>query len=143
MHVDKSFTKIQARVRPPPPFRQCLHFGSIWTWNPSLILSKHGTHLNFYKGNFPVKRKSLECLGNFPGKVFRWRTPACLPLPWAAPLTIFEAGTPGHSWEARPARGRSRPAETEHQTQSLGRKNGETMERRGRSFFFNICFTSE
>ena len=35
MHVDKSFTKIQARVR-PPPFRQCLHFGSIWTWNPSL-----------------------------------------------------------------------------------------------------------
>ena len=31
--------KIQARVRPPPPFRQCLHFGSIWTGNPSLSLS--------------------------------------------------------------------------------------------------------
>ena len=37
VHVDKSFTKIQARVR-PPPFRQCLYFGTFWTGNPSLTL---------------------------------------------------------------------------------------------------------
>ena len=37
MHVDKSFTKIQARVRPPPPSRQCLYFGTFWSRNPSLV----------------------------------------------------------------------------------------------------------
>ena len=36
MHVDKSFEKIQAGVRPPPSW-QCLYFGNIWYCNPSLI----------------------------------------------------------------------------------------------------------
>ena len=35
VHVDKSFTKIQAMVR-PPPFRQCLYFGSFCSGHPSL-----------------------------------------------------------------------------------------------------------
>ena len=37
VHVDKSFTKIQARVRPPPS-RQCLYFGNFWSGSPSLSL---------------------------------------------------------------------------------------------------------
>ena len=40
VHVDKSFTKIQARVR-PPPFRQWLYFGSFCSGNPSLNWTKN------------------------------------------------------------------------------------------------------
>ena len=37
VHVDKSFKKIQARVRPPsPPSRQCQDFGNLWFGIPSL-----------------------------------------------------------------------------------------------------------
>ena len=36
VHVDKSFKKIQEGVRPPPPSRQCLHFGKEWYGSPSL-----------------------------------------------------------------------------------------------------------
>ena len=32
---------------PPPPFRQCLHFGSIWSGNPSLILQHFQQHYCF------------------------------------------------------------------------------------------------
>ena len=37
VHVDKSFKKIQAGVRPPPPYRQCLDFGNFCSGIPSLI----------------------------------------------------------------------------------------------------------
>ena len=36
VHVDKSFTKIQAKVRPPPPSRQCLYLGGSGPATPPL-----------------------------------------------------------------------------------------------------------
>ena len=41
MHLNKSFKKIQAWVRPfPTPSWQCLNFGNLWDGNPSLRAKK-------------------------------------------------------------------------------------------------------
>ena len=61
VHVDKSFTKIQARVRPPPPFRQCLYFGSFCSGNPSLSLGLSWPVLvNFVHSNYDIQSKLLN-----------------------------------------------------------------------------------
>ena len=63
VHVDKSFKKIQAWVRPPPPSWQCLYFGNFWSGNPSLMAAS----IVNASGMFEVIQDAVEALECYCG----------------------------------------------------------------------------